>query len=160
VLKFVLQLLGFILAHTPEFLLRAFSVLAGECLLWAAPRRRRLVLSNLDHAFPERTPAWRRDQRRAEYGDERDPATRAWLESISPLAHVAELRHPVLVADGLNDARVPAAESDRLVAALRTQGTPVWHVAARDEGHGFVRKANADYLFLATVEFVKAVLKP
>jgi dipeptidyl aminopeptidase/acylaminoacyl peptidase len=111
-------------------------------------------------SYLERTPAWRRDQRRAEYGDERDPATRAWLESISPLAHVAELRHPVLVADGLNDARVPAAESDRLVAALRTQGTPVWHVAARDEGHGFVRKANADYLFLATVEFVKAVLKP
>jgi dipeptidyl aminopeptidase/acylaminoacyl peptidase len=111
-------------------------------------------------SFLERTPAWRRDQRRVEYGDERDPATRAWLDSISPLAHVEKLRHPVLVAQGDNDARVPSAQSDALAEALRKQGTPVWHIAARDEGHGFVRKANAEYLFLATVEFVKAVLKP
>ena len=110
--------------------------------------------------FLERTPAWRRDQRRAEYGDERDAATRAWLESISPLSRVDKLRGPVMVVRGDHDARVPSAQSDELVAALRTQGTAVWRIAAKDEGHGFVRKANAEYLFLATVEFVKAVLKP
>ncbi|HZZ93364.1 MAG TPA: alpha/beta fold hydrolase [Usitatibacter sp.] len=111
-------------------------------------------------SFLERTPAWRRQQRRAEYGDERDPATRAWLASISPLAHVDRLRHPVLVAQGVNDARVPSTQSEELVAALRKQGTPVWYLAARDEGHGFVRKANAEYLFLAIVEFARSVLKP
>jgi len=116
-------------------------------------------MSNLA-SYLERTPAWRREQRRAEYGDERDPATRAWLESISPLAHADRIRHPVLVAEGLNDARVPAAEAQQLVAALRKQGTTVWSIAARDEGHGFVRKANAGYLFLATVEFAKKVLEP
>jgi dipeptidyl aminopeptidase/acylaminoacyl peptidase len=110
--------------------------------------------------FLERTPAWRRDQRRAEYGDERDAAMRAWLESISPLSRVVKLRCPVLVVKGDHDARVPSAQSDELVAALRRQGTPVWRISAHDEGHGFVRKANAEYLFLATVEFVKAVLKP
>jgi len=116
-------------------------------------------ISNLA-SYLERTPAWRREQRRAEYGDERDPATRAWLESISPLAHAGRIRNPVLVAQGLNDARVPAAESDQLVAALRKQGTSVWSIAARDEGHGFVRKANAEYLFLATVEFVRRIAEP
>jgi dipeptidyl aminopeptidase/acylaminoacyl peptidase len=111
-------------------------------------------------SYLEHTPRWRREQRRAEYGDERDPRMRAWLESISPLARVERLRRPVLVAEGLNDARIPAAQSEDLVKALRAHGTVVWHLAARDEGHGFVKKANADYLFLAIVEFVKAVLKP
>jgi len=110
--------------------------------------------------FLERTPSWRREQRRAEYGDERDTVTRAWLESISPLARVETLRHPVLVVQGDHDTKVPSAQSEDLVAALRKQGTPVWRIAAHDEGHGFVRKANAEYLFLAIVEFVKAALKP
>jgi len=110
--------------------------------------------------FLERTPSWRREQRRAEYGDERDTVTRAWLESISPLARVETLRHPVLVVQGDHDAKVPSSQSEDLVAALRKQGTPVWRIAAHDEGHGFVRKANAEYLFLAIVEFVKEALKP
>jgi dipeptidyl aminopeptidase/acylaminoacyl peptidase len=55
---------------------------------------------------------------------------------------------------------VPVEESRQLVAALRKQGTAAWSIAARDEGHGFVRKTNAEYLFLVTVEFVKKVLEP
>jgi len=116
-------------------------------------------ISNLA-SYLERTPAWRREQRRAEYGDERDPATRAWLQSISPLAHADRISHPVLLAQGLNDARVPAMQSRELVEALGKQGTPVWSITASDEGHGFVRKANAEYLFLATVEFVRKLVEP
>lgn len=105
--------------------------------------------------FLERTETYRRDLRRAEYGDERDPATRAFLESISPLNKADKITKPLLVVQGLNDPRVPYTEAEQIVAALRKRGTPVWFVLARDEGHGFARKPNADYLFYATVEFAR-----
>jgi ADP-heptose:LPS heptosyltransferase/lauroyl/myristoyl acyltransferase len=60
VLKLLLHSLGWLLAHTPEPLLRGVSVVLGEVTLWAIPRRRRLVFSNLDHAFPDRPTAWKR----------------------------------------------------------------------------------------------------
>jgi dipeptidyl aminopeptidase/acylaminoacyl peptidase len=108
--------------------------------------------------FLERTETYRRDLRRAEYGDERDPAMRAFLESISPLNHVDKIAKPLLVVQGLNDPRVPHTESEQIVAALRKRGTPVWYLMAHDEGHGFAKKPNADYLFYATVEFARQTL--
>jgi dipeptidyl aminopeptidase/acylaminoacyl peptidase len=110
--------------------------------------------------FLERTETYRRDLRRAEYGDERDPAMRAFLESISPLSHVDRITKPLLVVQGLNDPRVPHTEAEQIVAALRKRGTPVWYVMARDEGHGFAKKPNADFLFYATVEFARQNLLP
>jgi dipeptidyl aminopeptidase/acylaminoacyl peptidase len=62
------------------------------------------------------------------------------------------------VVQGLNDPRVPHTEAEQIVAALRKRGTPVWYVMARDEGHGFAKKPNADFLFYATVEFAKRTL--
>jgi dipeptidyl aminopeptidase/acylaminoacyl peptidase len=108
--------------------------------------------------FLERTESYRRDLRRAEYGDERDPAMRAFLESISPLNHVARIRKPLLVVQGLNDPRVPHTESEQIVASLKAQGTPVWFIMAKDEGHGFAKKPNIDFQFYATVEFVRRIL--
>jgi dipeptidyl aminopeptidase/acylaminoacyl peptidase len=108
--------------------------------------------------FLERTESYRRDLRRAEYGDERDPDMRAFLESIAPLNQAAKISKPLLVAQGYNDPRVPRTESDQIVAALKRQGTPVWYVLARDEGHGFAKKHNIDFLFYVTVEFAKRVL--
>jgi dipeptidyl aminopeptidase/acylaminoacyl peptidase len=108
--------------------------------------------------FLERTQTYRRDLRRAEYGDERDPAMRAFLESISPLNHVEKITKPLLVVQGLNDPRVPHTEAEQIVAALRKRGTPVWFLMARDEGHGFAKKPNADFLFYATVEFARQTL--
>jgi dipeptidyl aminopeptidase/acylaminoacyl peptidase len=105
--------------------------------------------------FLERTETYRRDLRRAEYGDERDPAMRDFLESISPLNKADKITKPLLVVQGLNDPRVPYTEAEQIVAALRKRGTPVWFVLARDEGHGFAKKPNADYLFYATVEFAR-----
>jgi dipeptidyl aminopeptidase/acylaminoacyl peptidase len=108
--------------------------------------------------FLERTESYRRDLRRAEYGDERDPAMRQFLESISPLNSAERITKPLFVVQGLNDPRVPHTEAEQIVAALRKRGTPVWFLVAKDEGHGFAKKPNADYLFYATVEFARQTL--
>jgi dipeptidyl aminopeptidase/acylaminoacyl peptidase len=108
--------------------------------------------------FLERTESYRRDLRRAEYGDERDPAMRAFLESISPLNNAEKITKPLFVVQGLNDPRVPYTEAEQIVANLKKRGTPVWFLMAKDEGHGFAKKPNADYQFYATVEFARQTL--
>jgi dipeptidyl aminopeptidase/acylaminoacyl peptidase len=110
--------------------------------------------------FLERTESYRRDLRRAEYGDERDPAMRAFLEGIAPLNHADKIAKPLLVVQGRNDPRVPYTEAEQIVAALKKRGTSAWFILAKDEGHGFVKKPNADYLFYATVEFARRTLRP
>jgi dipeptidyl aminopeptidase/acylaminoacyl peptidase len=114
-------------------------------------------MSNLV-TFLENTESYRRDLRRVEYGDERDPEMRAFLERIAPMNNSYKIKKPMLVVAGKNDPRVPVSESDQIVAALRKQGTPVWYVMAKDEGHGFRKKANLDYQFYATVEFLQEYL--
>lgn len=105
--------------------------------------------------FLQNTEDYRRDLRRVEYGDERDPEMRAFLESISPANRADRIRKPLLVVQGANDPRVPRSESEQMVATVRRHGVPVWYLLAMDEGHGFRKKGNADYLFFAQVEFVK-----
>ena len=108
--------------------------------------------------FLERTESYRRDLRRVEYGDERDPAMRAILEAISPLNNTDKITKPLMVVSGKNDPRVPYTEGVQIVADLKKRGTPVWFILANDEGHGFAKKPNADYQFYATVEFAKQTL--
>jgi dipeptidyl aminopeptidase/acylaminoacyl peptidase len=108
--------------------------------------------------FLENTEAYRRDLRRVEYGDERDPQMRDFLEKIAPMNNVEKIKKPMLVVAGKNDPRVPVSESDQIVAALKKQGTVVWYVMAKDEGHGFQKKANRDFEFYATVEFLQQYL--
>ena len=108
--------------------------------------------------FLTNTQDYRRDLRRAEYGDERDPEMRAFLEGISPLNHVDRMTRPMLISQGLNDPRVPASESEQIVAALRARDVPVWYVLARDEGHGFRKKFNRDYQLAATALFLTRYL--
>jgi dipeptidyl aminopeptidase/acylaminoacyl peptidase len=105
--------------------------------------------------FLENTQDYRRDLRRAEYGDERDPAMRAHLEKISPLNNVAKIRIPMLIVQGENDPRVPVTESRQVVAALRSQGQAVWFMNALNEGHGYRKKENVDIYQQATVLFLK-----
>jgi len=105
--------------------------------------------------FLENTEAYRRDLRRAEYGDERDPKMRQFLESIAPVNNVERMTRPMFVVAGRNDPRVPASESDQIVAALKQRGVPVWYLIAKDEGHGFKKKRNLDFQFYATVAFVQ-----
>jgi dipeptidyl aminopeptidase/acylaminoacyl peptidase len=105
--------------------------------------------------FLENTEAYRRDLRRAEYGDERDPEMRAIMERISPLNNADKIRSPLFVAQGYNDPRVPYTESEQIVAAVRDNGVPVWYLLAMDEGHGFAKKPNRDYFQAATVMFFR-----
>jgi dipeptidyl aminopeptidase/acylaminoacyl peptidase len=106
-------------------------------------------------SFLENTNPYRQDLRRVEYGDERIPAQRAKLMEISPLTRVNAIEKPMFVITGANDPRVPKSEADQMVAAIRANGGEAWHLVAADEGHGFAKKANADYAFLAQLAFWK-----
>ena len=114
-------------------------------------------MSNLV-TFLEHTEAYRRDLRRVEYGDERDPKMREYLEKIAPMNNIEKIKKPMLVVAGKNDPRVPVSESEQIVAALKKQDTPVWFVIGKDEGHGFRKKTNLDFQFYATVEFLEEYL--
>jgi dipeptidyl aminopeptidase/acylaminoacyl peptidase len=109
-------------------------------------------------SFLENTESYRRDNRRAEYGDERDPAMREFLQKISPLSHAAQVKKPLLVVHGRNDPRVPYSEAQAMVKAVREQGTPVWFLTAEDEGHSFSKADNREYLHQLTLEFVQRLL--
>jgi dipeptidyl aminopeptidase/acylaminoacyl peptidase len=108
--------------------------------------------------FLESTESYRRDLRRVEYGDERDPSMRAFLHSISPLTNAAKITKPLMVVQGRNDPRVPWTEAEQIVERARANGTPVWYLRAENEGHGFARKENADYQFYATIRFIEQTL--
>jgi dipeptidyl aminopeptidase/acylaminoacyl peptidase len=109
-------------------------------------------------SFLERTESYRRDLRRVEYGDERDPKMRAFLEKISPLNNADKIKNPLFVVHGKNDPRVPLFEAEQIVATVRKNNVPVWYLMAKDEGHGFAKKKNADFQFYATIAFIQEYL--
>ncbi|MBC7503245.1 MAG: S9 family peptidase [Herminiimonas sp.] len=106
-------------------------------------------------SFLERTESYRRDLRRVEYGDERDPAMRAFMERIAPLNNAQKITKPLFVVQGKNDPRVPLFEAEQIVARVRQNKVPVWYLMADNEGHGFARKPNADFYFLSLVRFME-----
>lgn len=114
-------------------------------------------ISNLV-TFLERTEAYRRDLRRVEYGDERDPKMREFLQRIAPLNKAGNIRKPLFVVQGRNDPRVPHTEATQMVETARLNGTPVWFLMANDEGHGFAKRRNRDFDFYARVLFVREFL--
>ena len=105
--------------------------------------------------FLETTESYRRDLRRVEYGDERDPKMREFLNSISPLTNAHKIKKPLLVVQGKNDPRVPYTEAEQIVAKARANGSTVWYLRAENEGHGFARRENADYYFYSMVRFMQ-----
>jgi dipeptidyl aminopeptidase/acylaminoacyl peptidase len=98
------------------------------------------------------------EAQRAEYGDERDPATRAFLESISPARHAERIRVPLLIYQGANDVRVKAQESRQMVERIRAAGGTVTYVEADDEGHGLEQPLNQLYLGSLVSEFTARCL--
>lgn len=108
--------------------------------------------------FLENTQGYRRDLRRQEYGDERDHAMRAFLERISPANNAEKIAVPLFIIQGLNDPRVPASESEQMLDAVRANETPAWYLLAKDEGHGFKKKSNRDYMQEAVTVFLQQVL--
>lgn len=94
--------------------------------------------------FLENTSGYRRDLRRVEYGDERDPAMRAHLTAISPLTNASKIRRPLFIVQGFNDPRVPYTEAEQMLAAMRRNNVEAWFMMAKDEGHGFAKKQNQE----------------
>jgi dipeptidyl aminopeptidase/acylaminoacyl peptidase len=110
--------------------------------------------------YLENTSDYRRDLRRVEYGDERDPQMRAFLESISPLNNVERINIPLFIVQGQNDPVVPVTESEQMVRALRERGQTVWYMNALNEGHGYARKDNRDVYQQVTWLFLQQFLFP
>ncbi|MDQ2919045.1 MAG: prolyl oligopeptidase family serine peptidase, partial [Verrucomicrobiota bacterium] len=114
-------------------------------------------ISNLA-TFLKNTESYRRDLRRVEYGDERDPKMAEFMEKIAALNNAKKITKPMFVVAGANDPRVPKSEADQIVATLKQQGTPIWYLVGKDEGHGFQKKKNQDFQFYATVQFIRDYL--
>jgi len=106
-------------------------------------------------SFLENTQSYRRDLRRVEYGDERDPEMREYLQRISPLNNVEKIKIPMFIVQGENDPRVPVTESAQIVEALRKEGHTVWYMNALNEGHGYKKRENRDIYQQATVLFLE-----
>jgi len=137
----------------------------GHMTLASATRHNDLIRCTIDvvgisnlRTFLENTQGYRRDLRRVEYGDERDPEMRAFLDRTAPLTMADKIRKPMLVVQGRNDPRVPVTESDQIVETLQRSNTPVWYLVANDEGHGFRKKRNADFQFYTTALFIEQYL--
>ncbi|GAC1623823.1 MAG: S9 family peptidase [Nevskia sp.] len=109
-------------------------------------------------SFLANTQDYRRDLRRVEYGDERVPEMKTFLERISPQASAAKITKPMLIVAGANDPRVPYTEGEQMAATIRGNGGEVWYLLGKDEGHGFRKKGNRDYYGNAAVLFLQKIL--
>jgi len=105
--------------------------------------------------FLKNTKDYRRDLRRVEYGDERDPDMEAFLQNISPNNNVDQIQVPMFVVQGENDPRVPVTEAEQVVKSLRKNGKKVWYMNALNEGHGYRKKENRDIYQQAVILFLK-----
>jgi dipeptidyl aminopeptidase/acylaminoacyl peptidase len=114
-------------------------------------------ISNFN-TFLKNTESYRRDLRRVEYGDERVPEMREFFEKTAPLNNGSKITRPLFIVQGANDPRVPATEAQQMVDTVRKNGTTVWYLLGKDEGHGFRKKQNIDFEFYATVMFMREYL--
>lgn len=108
--------------------------------------------------FLKNTKSYRRDLRRVEYGDERDPEMRKHLERISPTTNAHKITKPMFIIQGLNDPRVPASEAEQMLKAIRKNGGEAWYLLAKDEGHGFRKKTNRDIYTKTVILFLENYL--
>jgi len=106
----------------------------------------------------EKTEEWRRSIQRSEFGDERDPKIRAFMEKTAPLNNIQKLKSPLLIIQGKNDPRVPVSEAEAIVQAAKKAGIPVWYLLAKDEGHGFVQPKNWEFRSYTIASFIKECL--
>ena len=116
-----------------------------------------VAMSNLV-TFLENTEAYRRDLRRVEYGDEREPRMREYLTRIAPMSMAQNIKKPMYIVQGRNDPRVPHTEAEQIVKTLKANGTPAWYLLGKNEGHGFGKKENQDFDFYTTIMFVQKYL--
>jgi dipeptidyl aminopeptidase/acylaminoacyl peptidase len=108
--------------------------------------------------FLQNTEDYRKDLRRVEYGDERDPDMKEYLNRISPANNVEKISKPLFIIQGLNDPRVPVTEAEQMKEKMQEGGNQVWYLLAKDEGHGFRKKENWTFEQQATVLFLQKYL--
>jgi len=108
--------------------------------------------------FLANTKGYRRDLRRAEYGDERDPEISAFFDEISPLRNASKIDKPIFIIQGYNDPRVPYTEAEQILEAVKENDVMAWFLMAMDEGHGFRKKSNRDFQQEAQTLFLIEVL--
>jgi len=102
------------------------------------------------------TDSTRPEDRRAEYGDERIPEVHDFLARISPVANASQVRIPLFIVQGANDARVPVAQAEEMARLVRKNGVPVWLTVFGDEGHDvWARPANNNFWFYTWIQFVE-----
>jgi dipeptidyl aminopeptidase/acylaminoacyl peptidase len=114
-------------------------------------------ISNFN-TFLKNTEEYRRDLRRVEYGDERIPEMAAFFEKMAPLNNIDKIKKPMFIIQGTNDPRVPVTEATQMRDKLKANGNVVWYLEAKDEGHGFRKKANVDFQRLAVIRFIQEYL--
>lgn len=76
------------------------------------------------------------------------------LRSVSPFFHVDKIKAPLFVAQGANDPRVPKAESDQIVNALKKRKIDVPYMIKDNEGHGFRNEENRFDFYRAMEKFL------
>ncbi|MEP7170738.1 MAG: prolyl oligopeptidase family serine peptidase, partial [Bacteroidota bacterium] len=108
--------------------------------------------------FLKNTEEYRTDLRRVEYGDERIPEMNVFLEKISPANNVQKITKPMFIIQGANDPRVPKTEAEQMKQKLQEKGNTVWFLLGNDEGHGFRKKTNIDYMQWAIILFLQEYL--
>jgi dipeptidyl aminopeptidase/acylaminoacyl peptidase len=114
-------------------------------------------ISNFN-TFLKNTESYRRDLRRVEYGDERDSTTQAFFEKIAPINNAEKITKPLFIVQGGNDPRVPRTESIQMAEKVKNNNGTLWYLEALDEGHGFRKKQNTDYLGYTTIFFISKYL--
>ncbi|MFE1607561.1 S9 family peptidase [Streptomyces albidoflavus] len=93
-------------------------------------------------------------------GDPADPHQEADMLTRSPISRVDQIRTPLLIAQGANDARVAQAESDNMVHALRARGALVEYILMGDEGHSIENPENLTAVYRAVERFLGEHLGP
>jgi protease II len=107
--------------------------------------------------FLENTSAYRRAHREVEYGSLTND--REFLESISPINYIDNIRVPLFVQHGANDPRVPLSETQQLVERLRVREVPVELLVFPDEGHGIAKLGNQVTAFSRMIDFFNRYAK-
>jgi len=91
-------------------------------------------------------------------GDPRTEDGRKMLLERSPLTFVANIKKPLLIAQGANDPRVKQAEADQIVKAMKDKNLPVTYVLYPEEGHGFARPTNRTSFYAIAEGFLSQCL--
>lgn len=80
------------------------------------------------------------------------PEKAAYLEARSPIHFAKNIRNPLFIVHGANDARIMVNESEMMVKTMQANKVPVTYVVFSNEGHHLLRPENR----IACYELIEA----